>query len=280
MTSLSKFAVFSILVLLLIASHGLQSSASLILVPLYSPPLLNLGDIWHYRYSGPAHNSTEQILRRESCASATCVVDQETNSAWNDTVWLNQDWNLSREYYVNRTTPFNYSYAYTPAIQLYPFPLEAGKSWWWNTTVTGWNTDQFGNHTQTSQFSNLRKVVNETIVTVPAGTFDTFLVVEYTRSGTLLHEYRWFSTQVKTSVKWESFDQNTGVVSDSYVMTSYSLAVTNPTILGLNPSLFYSIVGAISAAVVAAVVVAFSRRKKRTGDIPSNPPPGMPQNTG
>ena len=189
-------------------------------------------------------------------------MDQEANSAWNDTVWLNQYWNLSREYYLDHTTPFNYSYLYTPALQLYPFPLEAGKSWWWNSTITGWYKDQFGNHTLTGPFSNLRNVVNETMVTVPAGTFDTFLVVEYTRSGTLLHEYRWFSIQAKTSVKWESFDQNMGAVSDSYVMTSYSLAVPNPTILGLSPALFYSILGISVAAVVAAMtIVAFSKRR-------------------
>jgi len=137
--SLSKLVVFSILLLLPAASHGLQSSTpSVILVPPYAPPFLNVGDTWHYHYSGPEHNSTEQILRGDTCGSAQCVVDQETNPSWNDTVWLNRDWNLSREYYLDHTIPFNYSYVYTPAIQLYPFPLEAGKSWWWNTTVTGW----------------------------------------------------------------------------------------------------------------------------------------------
>jgi len=124
-------------------------------------------------------------------------------------------------------------------------------------------------------------VVNETTVTVPAGTFDTFLVVEYTRSGTLLHEYRWFSTQAKTSVKWENFDQNTGVVSDSYLMTSYSLAATNPTILGLSPIVFYSAIGISVAAIVAVgAILVLSRKKKPTDNVPVNPPGGIPPTTG
>jgi len=267
-------------------------------------PLVRVGNTWHYQYSGPEQDSTEQILRNDTCGSAQCVVDQETNSAWNDTVWLNRDWNLSREYYVDHTTPFNYSYVYTPALQLYPFPLQPGESWWWNSTLTGWYTDQSGNHVDTATFSNLRKVVNETMVIVPAGTFDTFLVAEYVQSGTVLHGYRWFSTDAKTSVKWEIFDQFTRAVSDSYTMTSYSLAAipgpspgpnpspspnpspnpstnSNPTILGLNPTLFYSIVGALLVTVVAAVmVVAVSKRKKSLKDIPVNPPVGIPSTTG
>jgi hypothetical protein len=135
---------------------------------------------------------------------------------------------------------------------------------------------------------------------VPAGTFDTFLVARYVQSGTILHEYRWFSTLAKTSVKWEIFDQVTHAVSDSYVMMSYSLAAipgpspnpnpspssnpspnpsptaSSPTILGLNPALLYSIVGALAAAIVATVVaVALSKRKKQAGQFPMNTPAGI-----
>jgi hypothetical protein len=222
-------------------------------------------------------------------------VDQETNSAWNDTVWLTQDWNLTREYYVDHTTSYNFSTSYNPALQQYPFPLQTGKSWWWNSTATGWYKDQFGNHTDTGKFSILRKVINETIVTVPAGTFATFLVARYVKNGTLLDQYRWFSTQAKTSVKWEILDTNTAAVIDSYSMNSYSLAAppnpspspnpspanSNPTILGLNPTLFYSIVGILLATIVATVgIAAFSKRKKATGDIPMNTPASIPPTTG
>ncbi len=304
--TLVEIAVFSILLLLPVATFGTHTpTSSLTLAQTSAKPVLRVGDTWHYHYSGPEKDSTEQILRNDTCSLSHCVVDQETNNAWNDTVWLSQDWNLSREHYVDQTTQFNYSYVYTPALQLYPFPLHVGESWWWNSTLTGWYTDQTGNHTQTATFSNLRKVINETTVTVPAGTFDTFLVAEYVQSGTVLHEYRWFSTDAKTSVKWESFDQFTHALFDSYNMTSYNLAAipapsptpnpspspnpspntsptaSSPTILGLNPTLFYSIVGILLAAVVAAVTTtAFSKRKKSLSDNPINPLVGTPPATG
>jgi hypothetical protein len=223
--SLIKLAIFLILLLVPFMSHGTQdSNLSVTLAQSSSIPVLNVGDTWHYHYSGPEQDSTELILRNDNCGSAQCVVDQETNPAWNDTVWLTEDWNLSREYYVDHTTSYNSSTLFTPALQQYPFPLQTGKSWWWNSTATGWYKDQSGNHTDTGKFSILRKVINETTVTVPAGTFDTFLVARYVKNGTLLNQYRWFSTQVKTSVRWEILDTNTGAFIDSYAMTSYSLA--------------------------------------------------------
>jgi hypothetical protein len=195
-------------------------------------PVVHVGDTWNYIYSGPEGNSREQIVRPNACGPSLCLVDQETNSAWNDTVWV-RDWNLSREFYVDHTTPYNSSSVYTPPLHLYDFPLAVGESWWWNTTATGWYTDQLGNHTQTISFSIRRTVVNQTTVTVPAGTFDTFLVAQYINNGMQLNEYRWFSLQAKTSVKLLIFDVPTGSLRDSYVMTSYSLATIQP-ILSIN----------------------------------------------
>jgi PKD domain len=155
-------------------------------------------------------------------------VDQELNTAWNDTVWILQNWTLTREYYIDHVALFNASTLYTPGINLYDFPLQVGERWWSNGTATGWYKDQLGNHTQSSpsSFQILRTVINQTTVTVPAGTFQTFLVADYRNGGTQLREYRWFSTQAKTSVKVEFFDFYTGAVFDSYVMTSYSLVPT------------------------------------------------------
>src|SRR2546428_539049 len=142
-------------------------------------PILRVGDTWHYHYTGSESDSTEQIVRSETCGLAQCVVDQENNSAWNDTVVLTEDWNLSREYFADHTTPFNSSNFYTPALHLYQFPLQTGESWWWNSSISGWYKDLSGNHTETGNFSVMRKVINQTTVTVPAGNFDTFLVAGY-----------------------------------------------------------------------------------------------------
>lgn len=255
-------------------------------------PILRVGDTWHYHYTGSEHDSTEAIVRSETCGLVQCVVDQENNPAWNDTVVVTEDWNLSREYFADHTTPFNSSSLYSPALHLYQFPLQTGESWWWNSSISGWYKDQTGNHTQTGKFSIMRKVINQTTVTVPAGNFDTVLVAGYVNNGTVLNQYRWFSSLAKTSVKWVTFDIHTGAVLNSYMMSSYSLAIvpspspnpspspkpspnpsptsSNPPNLGLTPALVSSIVGAVLAAVVATVVaVALSKKKSKT-DIPSD----------
>lgn len=262
-------------------SHALAEQPSTV-------PVLHAGDTWNYQYSGPEGNSGEKIVRSEACGSAQCVIDQEANQAWNDTVWLSQDWALSREYYVDHSVSYNSSTSYTPGLQLYQFPLEAGKSWWSNGTATGWYTDQNGNHTfgGPNRFSILRRVINQTTVNVPAGSFDTFLVAEYVKNGTELHEYRWFSLQAKTTAKLQIFNSDTGALVDSYVMTSYNLVTiqnpspapnpsptpSNPSILGLDPKLFYSVVGSLLAIIVLTVaIVLVSKKKKPTFTSPKPP---------
>jgi len=205
-------------------------------------PVLHVGDTWYYQYSGPEGSSREEIIHSDNCGSISCVVDQETNLAWNDTVWIDRNWNLSREFYIDHTAPYNSSTTYTPPLHLYQFPLAVGKIWWSNSSFASWYTDQTGNHTQPGpyNFAIRRTVVNQTTVTVPAGTFDTYLVAQYINDGKQLNEYRWFSLHAKTSVKLMIFNANTGTLFDSYVMTSYSLATVQPvlsiTSLAPNPA--------------------------------------------
>src|SRR5437879_8397914 len=75
--------------------------------------------------------------------------------------------------------------------------------------------------------SLLRKVINETSVTVHAGTFDTFLVAEYNQSGTVLDRYSWCSREAETSVKAVSLDSTGGII-DSRELISYRIVGVNP----------------------------------------------------
>ena len=203
-------------------------------------PVLHVGDTWSYQYSGSEGNSREEIIRSDTCGSTSCVVDQETNPAWSDTVWIDRNWNLSRELYVDHTVQYSSGSVYTPPLHMYEFPLSVGKTWWSNSTAAGWYIDQYGNHTQPgpSSFAIKRTVINQTTVTVPAGTFDTFLVAQYLNDGQQLNEYRWFSLQAETSVKFLIFATTTGSLFDSYVMTSYRLAPVLPIlhITGVSPN--------------------------------------------
>src|SRR5437879_12845945 len=75
--------------------------------------------------------------------------------------------------------------------------------------------------------SLLRKVINETSVTVHAGTFDTFLVAEYNQSGIVPDEYSWFSLEAETSVKAVSLDSTGGII-DSRELISYRIVGVSP----------------------------------------------------
>ena len=232
--NISKLVALSVLLLLLPYPHtgGVSTSPSQSPnVPLTPPalPVLRQGDIWHYhlRLEG---NSTQSIRRKVTCGDSQCVVSSEVNAAYNDTRWIVPgNWSLVREYCVgcdglNVTT----NTVYTPAQQLFAFPLQPGESWWWNGTASGWTLDANGVMTSFSYpVSIVRKVINETSITVPAGTFDTFLVAELDGNGTALDRYSWFSLEAGTSVKDISLDSAGGVI-DSRELVSYRMVGIYP----------------------------------------------------
>ncbi len=199
-------------------------------VPLASPaaPILRQGDIWHY-HLGIEGNSNQSIRRTASCGSVQCIVSNEVNAAYNDTLWiLPGSWSLVREYCVgcdgsNVIT----NTVYTPPRQLFAFPLQPAESWWWNGTASGWTSNVYGNVSFSNSVSTLRTVINETSVTVQAGSFDTFLVAENGLSGTVLDGYSWFSLEAETSVKSVSLD-STGGIADSRELISYRIVGVNP----------------------------------------------------
>jgi len=232
--SISRLVALSVLLLLLPYPNtgSISTSASQFPnVPLAPPPVpvMRQGDIWHYhlRVEG---NSTQSIRRRVTCGSSQCVVSSEVNVAYNDTRWIVPgNWSLVREYCVgcdglNVTTNTMYS----PAQQLFAFPLQPGESWWWNGTASGWTLDAKGVMTTFfNPVSIVRKVINETSITVPAGTFDTFLVAEFDGNGTVLDRYSWFSLEAGTSVKDIMLNSAGGVI-DSRELISYRIVGVNP----------------------------------------------------
>jgi len=152
----------------------------------------------------------------------------EANAVYNDTLWIVPgNWSLVREYCVgcdgsNVIT----NTLYTPPRQLFAFPLQPAESWWWNGTASGWSSSAHGNMSFSNPDSVLRTVINETTVSVHAGSFDTFLVAEYGQTGTVLDGYLWFSLQADTSVKGVSLT-STGEVVDSRELISYRIVGVN-----------------------------------------------------
>jgi len=172
-------------------------------VPLATPavPILRQGDIWHYNLT-IERGSNESIRRTVPCGITHCIVDNEVNIGFNDTRWIVPgNWSLVREYCLG-CDGFNVitNTTYNPPRQLFAFPLQTGQSWWWNGTASGRTSAANVNMNFSKPVSLLRKVINETSVTVHAGTFDTFLVAEYNQSGIVPDEYSWFSLVAESSV--------------------------------------------------------------------------------
>src|SRR3989441_8618800 len=199
-------------------------------VPLATPamPVLRQGDIWHYNLTIEG-SSNESIRRTVPCGNVQCIMSGEVNAAYNDTLWIVPgNWSLVKEYCVG-CDGYNVitNTVYTPTRQLFAFPLQPAESWWWNGTASGWTSNAGLNVNFSYPVSTLRKVINETSVTVQAGSFDTLLVAEYAQSGTVLDGYLWFSLQADTSVKGVSLT-STGEVVDSRELISYRIVGGNP----------------------------------------------------
>ena len=232
-SSISRFVILSVFLLILAYPHiegtsirGIQPSAVAL-----SPqvvPVLRQGDVWHYLL-GVEGNSTQSILRIVACGNAKCVVSREVNGANNDTRWIVPgNWSLVKDYCVgcdgsNVIT----NTSYTPPRPLFAFPVQPGETWWWNGTASGRTSTPNGITNFSVSVSILEKVINETSVTVHAGTFDTFLVAQYDQNGTLLDGYSWFSPEAATAVKAVSLNSN-GIVIDSRELTSYRIVGVNP----------------------------------------------------
>src|SRR5438552_7724335 len=198
-------------------------------VPLATPaPVLRQGDIWHYNLTIEG-SSNESIRRTVRCGNTHCIVDNEVNIGFNDTRWIVPgNWSLVREYCVG-CDGFNVitNTTYNPPRQLFAFPLQTGQSWWWNGTASGRTSAANVNMNFSKPVSLLRKVINETSVTVHAGTFDTFLVAEYNQSGIVPDEYSWFSLVAESSVKAVQLN-NMGEIVDSRELISYRIVGVNP----------------------------------------------------
>src|SRR2546430_1165414 len=232
-SNLKRLVAFAVLLLLLPYGYTGAMPAKVFQhasVPLASPtvPVLRQGDIWHY-HLGIEGNSNESIRRTASCGNVHCIVSNEVNAAYNDTLWIVPgNWSLVREYCVGCDgSSVITNTVYTPPRQLFAFPLQPAESWWWNGTATGWTSNAGLNVNFSNPVSILRKVINETSVAVQAGSFDTFLVAEYGQNGTVLEGYSWFSLEAETSVKAVSLN-SFGEVIDSRELITYRIVGVSP----------------------------------------------------
>ncbi len=202
--------------------------------PIAQPPapVYSVGDTWRYLSRLTRTTTTEQFLRIDNCKGVPCFVDQSLSPNINDTVWLianSTGLYIVKEFCTGCSGPNTVEFDnYTTEAPFWLYPLYQGKSWWTNETITGWSINpSTGNRTFSNSVSQLRQVLNETTVTVPAGTIDTFLVAIYAQQGTVLRGYRWTSNVIGENAKLLTFNNN-GAIVDDQVLISYSLASPSP----------------------------------------------------
>jgi hypothetical protein len=209
-------------------------------------PVLSVGDRWSYGwFNGEftnatgevgGHRGTISVDRIEDFKGVSCyvliyenVADQYEN--FTETVWMTQDWVIlkTEDYLVYPEAETIITFVWSPGMKLYDFPLTVGKEWsdrsyrtieqtWWEggseETWTG----------EMDYFDWSRKVVAAETVTVPAGTFDTYVVEIVGNSNLMmwLGDRFYFSPDAKNYVKAEG----RGEYGGGEVLTSYELAPT------------------------------------------------------
>ena len=185
-------------------------------------PILRVGDRWGHK---DLHSSGEAVGtqfnatvdRMEYCDEVLCYVCIYDYPVFTRTVWMTSDWVVLRTH----ETSLNCITIYSPGKKLYDFPLNVGKEWSGksNVTLCYLNSDGEITHYAWDYLDWVRKVVSTETITVPAGTFDTYVVEEVDHWNSIAYRL-WFSADAKNYVKMEHFEGGIG----GEVMTSYELA--------------------------------------------------------
>ena len=208
---------------------------------------------------------TETIDRKEDFEGASCYVLTQDSPYYSpvydaNTVWSTSDWVVLKTY-TKETPDCRYYTTYYPGWKLYDFPLTVGKEWGETSHGTLSYLDEEGeiNGTYYSHEDWVRNVVSTETITVPAGTFDTYVVEEY-KMGSCIRF--WFSEDVKNYVKMEPFGDNI-FPTYTYVLISYELIPQK------NEQENLLLVMALSAAigVLGIISIIYHRRNQITRDL-------------
>jgi len=207
-------------------------------------PIFSVGDQWSYGwFNGRYTNNTEvgghmmtiTVDRMEDYEGVPCYVCIQEYQPWEyenhtNIFWITSDWVILRTEIFD-VYPFGESritFIYDQGMKLYDFPLSVGKEWSGRSYRTIEQT--FYNFTTgeeeiwtggTDYIDWFRRVVATDNITIPAGTFDTYVVEMVGGESTMgLEEgYNYFSLDARNNVKFESPSPSGG----GYILTSFKL---------------------------------------------------------
>jgi len=201
-------------------------------------PNLVVGNMWSYSgwealVSGnTTYNETRNVTKIEKFQEKNTYV--LNYSYTNNLQWLDFDWHILKDEKWSGTSVLRYTY--TPDKKWYDFPLILGKEWNATYNVTQDFIDLTDPTKNRSSAYDLGyyfhvKVVGLETITVPAGTFDAYVLeYNYTQKPPLNATYTWykywFSEKVKGIVKEVTYGPpyyNESSIFSVIELTSYTL---------------------------------------------------------
>lgn len=146
---------------------------------------------------------------------------------------------------------------YSPPYEQFEFPIDVGNIWWANTTRT--STVELRHlhlppSTSTSDISRNFTVVQTEKVTVPAGTFDTY-VIEYTTGDSTYWDY--YSPRANGIVKELIYDSEMNLTARMEMVAGNTIAPE-----GVADTWLLLIVGIVVVFAVVFVYFFFIRRRR------------------
>lgn len=193
-------------------------------------PTLRIGDQWTYKtvMEGVTYSVTTEVTEEDIVAGVYCyVIEWSCQPAFEGVV-------ESMSARIDQSTNFTVTTQFTGTMMGSPFtqvtdydyrfpdeswwPLEVGKEITVMETLTMTLTSMGQKTAETKRKTSTYEVVRKEDITVPAGTFMCFKIVEYDTDGKKLSE-KWYSDEVKGEVKYIDYD--TGETTE---LKSYSVS--------------------------------------------------------
>ena len=192
-------------------------------------PTLNVGDRWVYTMTSNSHlyTYTSEVTKQQTIDGKECyLLDVSLDppyagfmtggEVWieKETLWIRKSQMLGEYMGLPWLVSSDCSTEGPPL-----FPLEVGKEVEVTQTITQTRTMQGTTQTETGSATGTFIVEKIEVITVPAGTFRCFKIVEYDEHGTPV-DTGWYSDKVKSIDYVKSIDLETG---DTTELVSYSV---------------------------------------------------------
>ncbi len=236
-----------------------------------TPPALKIRDTWKYAYNNNVTSIASVIGISIPCATGVndvCTVNVEESSSQANYQWLLPDWSLVKDNLTRSGASQNDTFS--PPAPIYSWPLTVGKTWTISSAIQTTVVTADGVQTNSTVWNQTRKVSAEETITVPAGTFDTFVIDGFDSVSQRQVLRRWYSYQAKTSVRAEFFNPSNGAITSSFELVSCAVSgftcrtlSSNSGSTGLSSSVYEALGAAFAVGIAGVGGLLFFRSRSR-----------------